>query len=365
MSNQFVPPSSPVEAEAELELADLQPHQRVQRTIWQDPMVQNLLPLTTSVILHVIVIVIGIIFLRSTKMITLATREQITIPDAAIIEGAQTGGIPNPGLGGDPNLAAAQNVDPNVTTADGWYDKRSESLTTTLMGGGASDAADSVIGLGTRSGVAGTGNTGSGGSGGDAGGPMAPFGVPGGGQGLGPKSPFMGISGNAKRVVYICDASGSMMSVFFRVRIELRKAIDVLKPIQGFNVVFLSDEEVTVLNKGGLVMATPDNKRKAYELIERTSSSGNTESALPAIRAAFEQKPELIYLLTDGLQSLYGAEMSQAAIEEVRRLNKEKKVRVNVILIRSANEQKEFLEAMKTLANENGGVCKIIDRQDL
>ena len=63
------------------------------------------------------------------------------------------GGIPNPGLGGDPNMAAAQNVDPNVTVSEGWSDKRSESLTQTLMGGGAAaDATDSVIGLGTRSG---------------------------------------------------------------------------------------------------------------------------------------------------------------------------------------------------------------------
>src|SRR5262245_13311882 len=186
MSNQYVPSTDPVEAEPVLEPAYEEPHPQVRRSIWQDPMVQNLLPLTTSVVLHVIVIVIGIIFLRSTPMILTATREQITIPDAAIIDAAQTGGIPNPGLGGDPNLSAAQNVDPNVTTADGWYDKRSESLTTTLMGGGSSDAQDSVIGLGTRHGVAGTGGSGTGGSGGEAGGPMAPFGVPGGGQGLGP-----------------------------------------------------------------------------------------------------------------------------------------------------------------------------------
>ena len=48
--------------------------------------------------------------------------------------------------------------------------------TTTLMEGGASpDAVDSVIGLGTRSGLAGAGDVGTGGEGG-AGGPMAPSG---------------------------------------------------------------------------------------------------------------------------------------------------------------------------------------------
>src|SRR3712207_7538590 len=44
---------------------------------------------------------------------------------------------------------------------------------------------------------------------GDGGGPVAPFGLPGGGGGLGPKSPFLGVSGNAMKVVYLCDSSRS------------------------------------------------------------------------------------------------------------------------------------------------------------
>jgi len=287
-------------------------------------------------------------------------REQIIIPDAAIVEGMDVGGIPNPGLGGDPNLAAAQNVDPNIATAQGWADKRSESLTTTLMGGGASDATDSVIGLGARSGLTGSGAEGAGGAGGEGGGPLAPFGVPGGGQGLGPKSPFMGISGNAKRVVYICDASGSMMSVFWRVRDELRKAVDVLKPIQAFNVIFFSDVEVAALNKNSLVMANPENKRQAYDLAEKMSAAGTTDP-LPAIRLAFEQKPELIYVLTDGFDQIVSFD---AVIAEFRKLNAEKKVRVNTILIKATNNP-ELERVVKTIASENGGVCKIIDRQDL
>jgi hypothetical protein len=335
------------------------PHEH-HRSLWQDPLVQNLVPLATSVVLHLVVIVVGVLLVRSYPMLVSAVREQITIPDAAIIDGAEIGGIPNPGLGGDPNLSAAQNVDPNITTADGWYDKRSESLTTTLMGGGSSEAADSVIGLGQRSGIAGTAGSGVGGSGGDGGGPMAPFGVPGGGQGLGPKSPFMGISGNAKRVVYICDASGSMMDVFWRVRNELRKAVDVLKPTQAFNVVYFSDVEVTALSRKELTMATPGNKRKAFELSDSMSSAGMTDP-LPAIRLAFEHQPELIYVLTDGFDNVVSFD---AVIEEFRKLNKDKKVRVNTILIRStANAELE--KVVRTIASENGGVCKIIDRQDM
>jgi hypothetical protein len=335
--------------------------EQLRPSFWQHPLAQDLLPLVTSLALHLVILILGVIVFRGCETLrTIVLREQVVIPEAAIIDGAEVGGIPNPGLGGDPNLAAAQNVDPNISVADGWSEKRSESLTTTLIGGGGSpDAADTVLSIGTRVGIVGTGGTGTGGDGG-AGGPMAPFGVPGGGQGLGPKSPFMGISGNAKRVVYICDASGSMMSVFWRVKEELRKAVDVLRPIQAFNVVFFSDVDVTTLSKNTLVMATPDNKRKAFDLSDKMSAAGTTDP-LPAIRVAFEQQPELIYVLTDGFDQIVSFE---AVINEFRKLNPNKKVKVNTILIRSANNP-ELEKVVRTIASENGGVCKIIDRQDI
>jgi hypothetical protein len=322
------------------------------------------LAMITSVVVHGSVLLIGLVTVSAVRPILSVAREQIIVPEAQLVDNAVTGGLPNPGLGADPNLLSAQDVDPNVAAVDGWASQRGQSLTSTLVAGGSSDAADSVIGLGTRAGISGTGAAGAGGSGAE-GGAMAPFGVPGGGQGLGPKSPFMGISGNARKVVYVCDASGSMMSVFWRVKEELRKAVDVLRPIQAFNVIFLSYEDVTALDKNSLVMANPENKRKAMQLVENTSAAGNTDAALPAIRKAFELRPDLIYLLTDGFQSLYGSEMSEAVIKELRKLNADKKVRVNIILIKSANEDTEFEKAMRTVASENGGVCKIIDRQNL
>jgi hypothetical protein len=352
------------ESTAEPQPPQLDPEEHpplVHLTFWQKPLVQDLVPFLTSVTFHVGLLIIGaLLFAAGTIIIKQPLREQVIIPEAAIIDHGAVGGIPNPGLGGDPNLSAGQNVDPTVTVADGWATRRSETLTATLMGGNAPDAADSVIGLGVHSGIAGTGKEGIGGAGGEGGGPMAPFGVPGGGMAMGPKSPFMGISGNARRVVYICDGSGSMMDVFWRVRAELKKAVDVLRPLQAFNVIFFSDVDVAALNKTSLVMATPDNKRKAFELSETMAAAGSTDP-LPAIRMAFEQKPELSYVLTDGFEN---AVSYDAVIEQFRRLNPDKKVRVNTILIRStANPELE--KVVRTIASENGGICKIIDRQDI
>lgn len=324
---------------------------------WREPVVQDWLPLATSLVIHAAILVLGILLATALPKIISATREQTIIPEAAIVDGAQVGGIPNPGLGGDPNLQSAQNVDPNVAAAEGWSQSASKSLNTALLGGASSDATDSVIGLGVHSGISGTGGSGVGG--GQAG-TLAPLGVPGGGTSMGPKSPFMGISGNAKKVVYICDASGSMMSVFWRVKEELHKAVDVLKPVQAFNVIFFSDADVTALSKADLVMATPDNKRKAFTTGESMSAAGSTDP-MPAIRLAFAQKPELIYVLTDGFDQIVSFD---AVINEFRKLNGDKKVRVNTILIKSTDNP-ELEKVVRTIASENGGVCKVIDRQDL
>ena len=351
-----VPPSSTHAADPSLDYAS--GSSVASGTFWQKRWVQNVLPLLTSVTFHACLIVIGILGYQAYRIVAQPLREQVIVPEAAIVEGQELGGIPNPGLGGDPNLAAAQNVDPRAVS-QGWADKRSESLTTTLMGGATVDSTDSIIGLGAHSGASGPVGRGTG-EGSSAGGPLAPFGVPGGGQGLGPKSPFMGISGNAKRVIYICDASGSMMSVFWRVKDELHKAVDVLKPIQAFNVVFFSDVDVAALSKSGLVMANPDNKRKAFDLSDKMSASGTTDP-LPAIRLAFEQKPELIYVLTDGFDQVVSFD---AVVAEFRRLNPDKKVKVNTILIKAADNP-ELERVVKAIASENGGICRIIDRQSM
>jgi hypothetical protein len=328
---------------------------------WQDPVVQNYLPLGTSVAFHLILIIGGILSFKTYQKITQPMQEQVIIPEAAIVEGGEVGGIPNPGLGSDPNMAAAQNVDPNVSSTDNWADKRSESLTTTLMNGGSSDdATDSVIGLGARGGVTGTGAPGPGGAGGEGTEALAPFGVPGGGQGLGPKSPFMGISGNARKVVYICDASGSMIDKIETLKQELRKSVDVLKPIQGFNVIFFKEGAFKALSTSDqLLMANADAKRQAFEFI-RSMYIGPSSDPIAAIDLAFKEKPDLIYLLTDG-----EFDNNKAVFDRIGTVNKDKRVKINTILLlpsrESADDSQELKRAekdLKKIAVENGGTFK-------
>jgi hypothetical protein len=334
---------------------------------WRQPWAQDLVAFSTSLIFHATLIVLGLILYEELPRMIAPVQEQVIIPDATIIEGAEVGGIPNPGLGGDPNLSAAQSVDPTVNIAEGWSDKRSETLTQNLMGGGGSEGeVDSLIGIGLRSGIGTGAGTGSGsgdavGAGSGEGGGIAPFGVPGGGGGIGPKSPFMGISGNAKYVAYVCDASGSMLNKFPALKQELRKAIDILRPIQAFTIVFFSDpDRKPQALATNLLMATPDRKREAYKFLESVSTSGATDP-IPGLEIAFKAKPQLIYLLTDG-----DFPDNKAVLDRIRALNADKSVKINtIVFVDISNAEKSIVDLMKQIAAENGGVFKIVSQNDL
>ncbi len=329
----------------------------------QQKWVQDVLPFATSVVLHLGLLLIGLATYQVAKEIQKVVQEQIIIPDATIVENAEVGGIPNPGLGGDPTRAAAQDLDQSVAQSnDAWSDKPNQTLNQTVMGGGESDNSASAISLGAAASFS-TGS-GKGPGSGEGGGTMAAFGVPGGGGGVGPKSSFAGTTGNAKRIVYLCDASGTMMSIFDRLRGELISSVKRLIPIQGFDVIFFQDESVLSLTKKNnsttLLMASPDNKSKAYDFIETTTARGGTDP-IPSIKAAFAMKPELIYILTDGFEAV-------ASFDEVvntfRDLNKDKKVKVNTILIGGGSQQKELIDVLQRIASENGGVMRIVSRDD-
>jgi hypothetical protein len=335
---------------------------------WRRQWVLEAVPFATSLTFHLVLIVVGVILIQKIPPMLRATRQQIIIPEATIIEGQEVGGLPNPGLGGDPNLAAAQSIDPSVNASDGTWDRKSDTLSQTLMGGGAGeDMSDSVIGLGVNAGMgagsgsgSGSGSTTGAGSG-DGGGVLSQFGVPGGGMGLGPKSPFMGISGNARHVVYVCDSSGSMLNKFPSLKQEIRKAIDVLKPQQSFGLIFFSDPERKPQSLGpALLPATPDIKRNAYRFLDSVSTSGSTDP-LPGLELAFKQKPQLIYLLTDG-----DFPDNAAVLRRIKDLNRDKLVKINaIVFVDVASAEKSIVDLMQQIARENGGVFKVVSQNDL
>jgi hypothetical protein len=353
-----------VAGQATVDEAEGEGEDQIPRGFFQIPFVQDVLPFITSLVLHIVLIGIGIFTFQAARIMLDASKEPVVIPSEVIVDGAEVGGIPHPGLGGDETRDAKQDqfkdVPPDST---GIAEKPSTNLQMALVGGGGGDNDDNAIAVGLSGGAFGKGTgTGSGsgqgiGAGtGDGGGPLAPFGIPGGGGGIGPKSPFMGISGNAMKVVYLCDSSGSMMTKFDTLRQELSKATDGLKPIQSFDIIFFSEEGFVALDRQ-LMLAVPESKRKAYDFLDKTAPHGSS-NPIPGLKAAFATNPQLIYMLTDG-DFPNNAEVLTA----IKEMNKDKKVKINTIAFIDRDESYE--KFLKQVADENGGLFKFVGEGDL
>jgi hypothetical protein len=342
----------------------------VELSIWQHPFVQNVLPFLTSLLLHATIIVVGLLTLRVYQtVVNNPNREQIIIPDAAIVTDGTPGGIPHPGLGGDPTKDAAQALDPDVPKESrGLTEKRGlTALPQMLGGGGDAEAAIGVpIGQGPGS-LLGKGEAL--GPGGGGGGDLAPFGAPGGGGGIGIKSRFIGSGGNARRVVFVCDASGSMLTIFDNLKSQISLSVSQLAPIQAFNIVFFREQTFLAVDKNNLLMAIADNKRKAYEFLE-TMSPRASSNPLPAIEFALRLKPDLIYLLTDGdFGGLTGEVTNDDVVRFCKQRTADGKTKINTIAYlpeQSATAQeKEFVKALQAIARDSGGIFRFVNDDDL
>jgi len=354
MSSASVPPSSAPSVEPS---APVVPH----ITFWQKRSVQTVVPFLSSLFVHAAVIGLGYAFLTTAeKIYKNLTQEQVIIPDSTLAESGPAGGIPNPGLGDDPNRAAAQDALDVAVASQGWAERPSQTLTQTLMGDNKDTQADSVISIG---GAAAIGRSTGAASSSPDGAQLAPFGVPGGGAGaLGPRVSFIGVGGNARRIVYMLDASGSMLDVADRLKRAVSQSVDKLVPVQEFNIVIFRDSDIPPmpLQKSGLLRATTANKQLAFKWIEENyRPAGRTEPA-SAIRMTFSMRPQLVYVLTDGFDAAASFDEVQS---EFKKQNKDAAAKVNTLLVRSRLD-KELDAIMQRIAEENGGVYKPIEKND-
>ena len=313
---------------------------------WQHPFVRNVLPFATSFLLHAGIIILGLATYKAVEKYNEVAKEQIIIPDATIVEGAEVG-VPNPGLGADPNITS----DTQINVQDVAPKANNQTLKVDMGGG---EVSSRLIGRGAGGSTALNPGTASGLGSGDA--VASPFGVPGGG-GADPKVGFIGVTGNATRIVFLCDASGTMLGSFPMLRQELYRTLEKLQPIQFFNVIFFHgnrDGSSAVESIEGfpssLVAATADNKSKAYTWIKSYGPEGNTDP-FPAIEKAFAMKPQLLFVLTDGFDNVSSYQAVRAAFKKA---NSDGQVKVNTILLQTTADP-DLEDILKKIAEDNGG----------
>jgi hypothetical protein len=172
---------------------------------------------------------------------------------------------------------------------------------------------------------------------------------------------FASVGPTTRSIAFVCDASGPMctMNKMGALKTELNRAIDQLRVVQSFSLTFFSEGAPVKLDDHPL-HATPDNKKKASEFLKNVQTSGqaNPESALDL---AFSQKPDLIFFLADG-----DFTNNDGVLLHVRLLQDKTRVKINTIaLVGEGDTDTEFINVLKTIAEESGGTFKKVAPADL
>jgi len=158
-----------------------------------------------------------------------------------------------------------------------------------------------------------------------------------------------------KGIVFVIDHSGSMTDTIVYVKHELKRSIRSLRPNQAFWITFFSSGPTFDLSTGKSKMlpATEANKQVAYKFVDSIQAVGQTAPE-EAIQKAFDRRPDVIYILTDG-------EFEPSIADLIEKLNAKKEVTVNTIGF--IYQQGEPL--LKKIAAANNGTYKFVSEDDM
>jgi hypothetical protein len=330
---------------------------------WRTPLATRWLPAGASLLLHATFLLALIFAYRHPRPVPLPPAR---VPDAVLIEGAKVGGVLNPGLGDDPARPAVQStIVPLPPDLDGTAQRPTHAPSQSPVAslGQFPDAPRTgtgipKVGVGVGPGTATPAQPGGGSP------DPARYGLSPSSGAKGPRAQFMGISGDAVRIVYVCDASASMMGKLPRLKAQLKSSIDQLKPVQWFNVIFFKQGGALPIAGNALVQAVPANKSRLSATLDKVEVGSNSDP-LPALDAAFAQTPQVVYLLTDGGFEL-GSVSNRQVLDHIAALNPDNAVHINTIIFISepgdldTEDVKSGIDVLQKIARQTGGTFKVV-----
>lgn len=129
----------------------------------------------------------------------------------------------------------------------------------------------------------------------------------------------------ASRIVYLVDASGSMVDTMPVIQHELQRAVANLRPDQRFSVIFFADDRLVEAPPVGMKTAGTEALARVIRWLDPQAGTviphGKPEPA-SAIRRALAYQPDAIILLSDGLTDMnHGLAERAGLIELVQAAN--------------------------------------------
>jgi hypothetical protein len=180
---------------------------------------------------------------------------------------------------------------------------------------------------------------------------------------------FMGSGGNAKNIVFVIDASGTMVDTLPFVVDELKTTIRDLSEKQRFAVVFTRDLSAQGIRPDPMQQASSNAKSRVLGWLEEHKyrfALGN-DDVVGAIRKALQNKPDLIFLLSDDITGVGEYSVDQRKLlEEIDRANV-KRTKINTIqfLYPDPLERIGGKGTLQIIAENTGGVYTFLDAKSL
>lgn len=190
-----------------------------------------------------------------------------------------------------------------------------------------------------------------------------------------------GAGGNARKIAFIVDVSGSMVDVQPFVNNELKRVIGKLQPGQDVTVIVFSGEGVYEVpggkDKKGLRSATEEFKAGIDKWLAANNHNFKTggrgdENAEVAILWALRYEPQLVFVLSDTLVNGSDAASHERAQEKlIKSINKandfERPAKFNTIhfLYEDPLDRAGKQGTLRRLADETGGRYRFVSAEDL
>lgn len=185
------------------------------------------------------------------------------------------------------------------------------------------------------------------------------------------RAQFLGSGGNARRIAFVIDASGSLIDTFPFVIRELKRSINQLSPRQQFTVIFYQSDNVIEVKPFGIdkKRATSAIKQAVLEQLadKYLVSPGGSSNPVRALRKAFSYRPQLVFLLSDAITGQGEYEIDQQRLlKEIENVNRSG-TKINTLQFIHEDPLVKFgLEpTMKLIAEQSGGVPTFVTEADL
>ena len=166
---------------------------------------------------------------------------------------------------------------------------------------------------------------------------------------------------NAKKIVFVVDASGSLIDSMPRVADEVSRKVAQLDVNREFSVFFYQNDRVIEAPPSGLKPGSDPMKNGVSAWIKPSAGHihpSGSSNPVDALQKAMSYQPDLIYIYSDTITGNRPGEISHLQLlQELDQLNKDRVTRISTVQFFYEDPQ----ETLRTIAFEHGGAYLFIE----